>query len=90
MYVERVGDAFRWSLTHPGGPYPMLRITARFLRVDHRGIVVGCRTTSGGVCVLAGPPGNEMEPDAWAVVRFDEPSSQAEARDRIESALSPG
>ena len=34
IYVERRSDLYRWSLAHPGGGYPILRITARFLRVD--------------------------------------------------------
>ncbi len=35
IYVERIGSRWRWSLTHAGGSYPLLRVTARFLRVDH-------------------------------------------------------
>ena len=35
VYVERLDDGYRWSLVHSGGPYPLLRITARFLGVDH-------------------------------------------------------
>ncbi len=52
IYVERLGTSWRWSLTHPGGAYPLLRITAQFLRVDHRRITVGFRTVADGVCVL--------------------------------------
>ncbi len=28
VYVERLGDRYRWSLIHRGGPYPLLWITA--------------------------------------------------------------
>ena len=34
IYVERRGDQYRWSLATKGGPYPLLRITARFLEMD--------------------------------------------------------
>src|SRR5690242_11772379 len=57
VYVERMGSSWRWSLSHPGGAYPLLRITARFLRVDHRHITVGFRTVADGVCVLCPDPG---------------------------------
>jgi hypothetical protein len=36
IYVERIGGRYRWSLTSAGGMYPLLRITARFLRVDYQ------------------------------------------------------
>ena len=89
VYVERVAGAFRWSLTHPGGHYPMLRITARFLRVDYHAIIVGCRTIAQGVWVLCGDPKTDKDPDGWAVLCFDAPTHQVEVRTRIESALSP-
>ena len=31
IYVERRGDQYRWSFATKGGPYRLLRITARFL-----------------------------------------------------------
>lgn len=89
VYVERVDRGFRWSLTHPGGGYPLLRITARFLRVDHHAIVVGWRKLAQGVCVLSGDPKTDKDPDAWAILCFEGPATKAEVRNRIESALSP-
>src|SRR5947209_3481254 len=74
IYVERVDDRFRWSLTHPGGPYPLLRIMARFLRVDYHAIVVGCRKLVDGVCVIAGGPESDLAPESWAVLYFDGPT----------------
>jgi len=46
VYVERIGNAWRWSLTHPGGMYPLLRIAARFLRVDYHRIIIGFRSVA--------------------------------------------
>jgi hypothetical protein len=34
FYVERRGDHYRWSFATKGGPYPLLRITARFLEME--------------------------------------------------------
>lgn len=83
VYVERRGDSYRWSLTHPGGPYPILRITARFLRVDYHAIVVGCRKVADGVCVIAGGPDSDLAPDAWAVLYFDGPTEPGDVKRRI-------
>jgi hypothetical protein len=44
FYVERRGDEFRWSFATKGGPYPLLRLSAQFLRMDYsslEGFVVG-------------------------------------------------
>jgi hypothetical protein len=90
VYVERIGELFRWSLTHPGGPYPMLRITARFLRIDYHAIVVGCRSIADGVCILAGDPDGDMDPDAWAVIEFDDKAEPGVVRERIEAELGEG
>jgi hypothetical protein len=87
IYVERVGSRWRWSLTHPGGPYPLLRITARFLRVDHRRITVGFRTVGDGVCVLCPDPDEPLSAGAWAVIDFDEATSSAAVKERILQAF---
>lgn len=87
IYVERTGDKYRWSLTHPGGPYPMLRITARFLRVDYHAIVVGCRKVADGVCVIAGGPEGDLPPESWAVLYFDGPTGSGDLKARILVAL---
>jgi hypothetical protein len=89
LYVERIGSNYRWSLTHSGGMYPLLRITARFLRVDYHRIVIGFRAVAEGVYVLCEDRAKPMEPDAWAVIDFDGPAERADARNCIVQALEP-
>lgn len=48
IYVECSQGRDRWSLCHRGGSYPLLRITARFLKVDHRLAFIGFCTVPGG------------------------------------------
>jgi hypothetical protein len=88
IYVERVDGGYRWSLTHPGGGYPLLRITARFLRVDYTSFAVGFHTVADGVCVLSGDPGEATRPKAWAVVEFDGPTLPEAVEESILVALS--
>jgi hypothetical protein len=87
IYVERIGNAWRWSLTHPGGAYPMLRITARFLRVDYHAIVVGFRAVADGVFILAGDPATDQDPDTWTVLEFGRPTEPSDVKERIVQAL---
>lgn len=87
IYVERVAGGYRWSLTHPGGGYPLLRITARFLRVDYTRIMVPFRTVDDGVCVLCRDPEETLHAEKWVVVEFDGPTSVRAVRERIAYAL---
>ena len=87
IYVERVGSRWRWSLTHRGGSYPLLRITARFLRVDHNRIMIGFRTVGDDVCVLCADPEEPALADAWEVIDFDEPTSSTIVKERILQAF---
>jgi hypothetical protein len=89
IYVERLGNAWRWSLTHSGGTYPLLRITARFLRMDYHRMVIGFREPVERVFVLSKDPDESGEPDAWAVLDFDRPTPPAEVKRRIVAALEP-
>jgi hypothetical protein len=89
IYVERLGDAYRWSVTHRGGMYPLLRITARFLRIDYHGLVIGFRAVAEGVFVVCEDPAEPEEPDAWAVIDFDVPAEPADVAERIVRALEP-
>lgn len=89
IYVERIGSAYRWSLTDPGGAYPLLRITARFLCVDYHRLVIGCRTVTDGVFVLCGNRDSDTDPDAWAVLDFNGPAQPADVAKRIVLALNP-
>jgi hypothetical protein len=88
VYVERIGTAYRWSLTHPGGAYPLLRITARFLRIDYHCLVIGFRSITEGVSVVCGDPDSDKDPDEWAVLHFDGSTAPADVKARIEQALS--
>ena len=89
IYVERIGNSYRWSLTHPGGMYPLLRVTARFLRVDYHRIVIGFRAVAECVYVLCEDPAEPVEPDAWSVIDFDGPAEPADVAERIARALEP-
>ena len=53
IYVERLGDLWRWRLISDGGPYPLLRNTANFLRMDYRALVVGAEAGPGGSSIVS-------------------------------------
>jgi hypothetical protein len=89
VYVERVGDAWRWSLTDSGGPGPLLRITAQFLRTDYRHLSLGCRALADGIYVLCEDTLGDANPDAWAILEFDSPAQTAEVKERIWRAFGP-
>jgi hypothetical protein len=73
FYVERRGHQWRWSVATKGGPYPLLRITAQFLRMDYAALGgVGSREVGDGWCCQIVDEGEK--PDAWAVLWFDEPT----------------
>ncbi|MGZ8761194.1 MAG: hypothetical protein ACXWXV_11585, partial [Aeromicrobium sp.] len=40
VYVERRGSLFRWSPAHRGGPYPLLRETAKVLGTDYHELIL--------------------------------------------------
>jgi hypothetical protein len=69
--------------------YPLLRISARFLRVDYHRIFIGFREVADRVYVLCKDIDNVEEPDAWAVPDFDGPTAPAEVKQRIVAALEP-
>jgi hypothetical protein len=83
IYVERLSDGWRWSLAHRGGSYPLLRITARFLQVDHHKIMIGFRTLPGGFSVLCDDPGAVRNAEGAAVINFAPGSSPAAVERRI-------
>jgi hypothetical protein len=88
LYVERIGNSYRWSLTHRA-MYPLLRVTARFLWVDYHRIFIGFRTVADDVCVLSREPEKDTTPDAWAVIEFDKPAEPEDVKERIVQALGP-
>ena len=87
LYVERKGTLFRWSLAHPGGGYPILRITARFLKVDYQRIFVGFRTLPNGDAIICENPNSYEAPDAWTSIEQDLSFSADEAQAFINDAL---
>jgi hypothetical protein len=78
VYVERRGDRYRWSLIHRGGPYPLLRITAKYLQVDYHSIIVGCREVGDGWSGLMGNETESSEPYSWAILTFKGPTAAAD------------
>jgi hypothetical protein len=87
LYVERSRGKYRWSLCCRGGPYPLTRIAARFLRVDHRRIFIGFDTVPGDWCILVENPAARVEPDAWAVLSGAELVSSGDLAVAIKAAL---
>lgn len=87
VYVERLDDGYRWSLVHSGGPYPLLRITARFLGVDHHSIFIGYGEVEGGYTALCEDPGEERSPTTSTILTFGGPTPKAEAERAIREAL---
>lgn len=83
IYVERRDDLYRWSFATKGGPYPLLRITARFLEMDPYSLSgVGSRVVGDGWCVQIVDE-TDTEPDASVVLRFDKPTAADEVSARI-------
>jgi hypothetical protein len=77
VYVERVSDEYegwRWSLQHRGGPYPLLRITARYLKADYGGLIIGF-DGRGDSFVLTQPDDGPYAAIEWRYVDFDGPTS---------------
>ena len=62
LYVERLDDGYRWSLIHRGGPYPLLRITARFLQIDYHSIFIGSKLIDDGYSALVRTPNKRSLP----------------------------
>jgi hypothetical protein len=87
IYVERRSDLYRWSLAHSGGGYPLLRITARFLHVDHGRIFVGFRTLPNGMAIMCDDPNVVEEPDTWAILEPTKPVSASDAVELITNSL---
>ncbi len=87
FYIERIGHTYRWSLVHRGGPYPLLRTTARFLGVDFRSIFIGCREVGDGYSALSEHPGGDPPPDGSTILTVDGQKSQEVVESLIREAL---
>jgi len=90
IYVERRADLYRWSLAHPGGGYPLLRVTARFLGVDYHRIYVGFRTLPDGTAIICEDPGGVEEPDGWSLLDLPAAVDPAAAAELMASATVTG
>lgn len=91
IYVERIGDRYRWSLTHTGGPYPLLRIAARYLKADYTKLLVGSRALPEGTSVLFDDRADQTPPDKWVVLEFDGVANAQAVAEKVRVALaSPG
>ena len=87
VYVERMSQGWRWSLTHRGSGYPMLRITARFLLVDHYRIIVPFRMLETGDFVWMPEDGRPLQPEAWVILDFDDRQPRTTSSARIVECL---
>jgi hypothetical protein len=90
LYVERRADLFRWGLIHRGGGYPLLRITARVLGVDHHRILVGFRSLPDGTALLCEDPDRMEEPDEWKVIDVPVTITASKAAELIAAAVTTG
>ena len=79
IYVERRGAQYRWNFAHSGGGYPLLRVAAQYLGVDHRRLIIGFRTLENGIAILCEDPDAFDEPDACEVVPIALPLTVVES-----------
>jgi len=86
-YVERRADEYRWSLAAKGGGYPLPRISARFLGVDHQRAYVGFRTLPDGTAILCEDPANVEVPDRWALLELGGSATAASVAWQIRTVL---
>ena len=87
IYVERTARGWRWSPVHPGGAYPLLRITARFLKMDYHRLLIPFRTLDDGNTIVCRNPEQPPRPKAWALIDFDGPATPREVEIRIRQTL---
>jgi hypothetical protein len=87
IYVERLEHNYRWSLAHKGGPYPLMRVAARFLQMDHHFLLIGFRTVEDGYAVLAEDPEHQPAAGASAILSPSEATTRAEALQMIQEAV---
>jgi len=97
FYVERFGHLYRWSPAHRGGPYPLMRETAKLLAADPHSLIVRFRPVGAagfdadgiwqGVSAL--DFGDETQPDASMVLQLDGPTSEQEVLERFATLFPP-
>lgn len=86
VYVERLGDRYRWSLVSNSG-YPLLRNVAAYFAVDYTRLYVGFRTVEDELCIVCEDPANFETPDAWTAIDLDPSTDEGELRHAIRSRL---
>ncbi len=87
IYVERRGDTYRWSPTHRGGPYPLLRETAQLLGVDYHELVVPVRPLEDTPYAIVDIEPPDGAPDAWTLLDLPQATDAESVAHRIRSAL---
>ena len=74
IYVEHIEGVWRWSFAHRGGVHPLLRITARFLDVEHDVIQIAFPNDATRLCGgSVRDPAESAVPTASAILTFDVP-----------------
>jgi len=88
IHVELLEQGWRWSIAHRGGPYPLLRETARFLKVDYHRLHLPFRQVAPGI---AGLNVGQVEPLASAQLKFTKPADAKRVATRLRrhSAFAP-
>src|SRR5665811_1314952 len=87
IYIERRGDLYRWSPAHRGGSYPLLRVVANFLGVDHFRIYLGFRTLADGTAIVCEDPHEIASPAASFLLESTEGRAATEIRELIQRRL---
>ncbi len=100
IYVERRGAAYRWSPAHRGGPYPLMRITAKFLQMDHGSLVLPFRALDqggqpgfgrdgfwDGVCIVRTDDDESGPADEWTLLEFDAPATASATASAIRARI---
>ena len=54
VWVGASEHGWRWSPATKGGPYPLLRMVARYLNLDHRQLLVGAIASGDGWTIADG------------------------------------
>jgi len=86
VYVERLGDQYRWSIV-AGSGYPLHRTVAAYLGVDYKRIYIGFRTVDDDLCIVCEDPAKVEVPDAWVAFDLDESLGSADVRRLISAQL---
>lgn len=87
FYLERLDEGWCWALAHRGGPYPLLRVMARFLKADYRKLQVGFRVIEGDVTVV-GAFDTPASLRGWWLVELPDRSTPAQVRAHVRQLLS--